>query len=57
MWWGQGVKDRRVLFHFNMSWGEWGGSDSVAEAFVFITLKIFNHFLGRGLEGEMGKEA
>ena len=57
MWWGQGVKDHRVLFHFNISWGGWGGSDSVAEVFVFIILKIFNCFLGRGLEGEMGKEA
>ena len=57
MWWGQGVKDPTLLFHFNISWGVWGGSDSAGEVFVFIILKIFNPFLGRGLEGEMGKEA
>ena len=37
--------------------GGGGPRDSVAEVFVFIILKIFNCFLGRGLEGEMGKEA
>lgn len=39
---GQGVKDHRLLFHFNISWGVWGGSDSAGEVFVFIILKIFN---------------
>ena len=29
----------------------------MSEVFVFIILKIFNPFVGRGLEAEMGEEA